>query len=41
MHEAGETIPTPTTRTDFSPEEDASEEFCTWVEVNVPEAAIK
>ena len=41
MHEAGETMPTPTTRTDFSPEEDASEEFCTWVEVNVPEAAIK
>jgi predicted RNase H-like HicB family nuclease len=41
MHEAGETIPTPTTRTDFSPEVDASEEFCTWVEVNVPEVANK
>ena len=39
MRESGESIPVPTRRADFSPEESAGEEYCTWVEVPVPEPA--
>jgi hypothetical protein len=33
LREAGDPIPSPTQTPDFSPEGDAAEEFCTWVEV--------
>jgi predicted RNase H-like HicB family nuclease len=39
LRETGDQIPLPTQRTDFSPEKDADEEFCTWIEANLEEPA--
>jgi predicted RNase H-like HicB family nuclease len=33
MRESGEDIPTPAPRLEFAVDEDADEEYCTWVEV--------
>jgi predicted RNase H-like HicB family nuclease len=40
MHESGERFPVPTRSVNFTPEENAPEEFCTWIEVNAPETAV-
>ena len=39
MRESGEQLPVPTPRTDFSVGEDAGEEFCTWVDIELEELA--
>jgi predicted RNase H-like HicB family nuclease len=39
MRESGEPIPTPTQHLDFTIDEEAEEEFCTWVKVQNPQAA--
>jgi predicted RNase H-like HicB family nuclease len=37
MRQSGESIPPPRQKIEFTIDEDAGEEFCTWVEVEVPE----
>jgi predicted RNase H-like HicB family nuclease len=39
MQQSGESIPSPTTKYEFSVEDDSAEELCTWVEVEVPQLA--
>jgi len=34
MQQSGESIPTPTTSFEFAIDQDASEELCTWVEID-------
>ncbi len=41
MSEGGESIPPPSTHIDFAVDEDSSEEFCTWVEVEDSVSASK
>lgn len=38
MRQSGEAIPPPTQRIEFAEDETSTEELCTWVEVDVPEA---
>lgn len=38
MRDSGETVSTPSSRLEFEIDDDMDEEFCTWVEVEVPEA---
>jgi predicted RNase H-like HicB family nuclease len=39
MVQSGEKIPEPTERMEFVVDEAAGEEFCTWVEVRIPQMA--
>jgi predicted RNase H-like HicB family nuclease len=36
MHQSGEPLPPPRHKIEFEIDDDAGEEFCTWVEVEVP-----
>ena len=39
MVQAGEKLPQPSERLEFIVDKDAGEEFCTWVEVRIPQLA--
>ncbi len=41
MHESGESIPKPRPTFELAVDEFSEGEFCTWVEVNVPEATTR
>jgi len=40
MQQAGEQLPTPRQSIEFSVDDSAEEEFCTWVDVQLPSTAI-
>ena len=37
MRDSGEAVPSPSERLEFAVDEDMGEEYCTWIDVEVPE----